>query len=177
MEVRLVPHPEHPGDAVDSVVATVARRSASELVLRYLVSGRIGEVVLPPSAPPERADNLWQTTCFEAFLRPVDAVPYVELNFSPSGRWAAYDFTAYRAGMVPLCLLAPPEIALARGENELTVSVRVGLDLPADDYAVALTAVVEERSGRKSYWAASHGGDAPDFHDPSCFVHRLPPPA
>ena len=37
-----------------------------------------------------------------------------------------------------------------------------------------LSAVLEEKDGTKSYWALAHGGDKPDFHDPGCFVARLP---
>ena len=176
MEVRLVPHPEQAPTAVDEIVVAVERPSASELALRYTVRGRIGEIVLPPPAPPQRSGNLWETTCFEAFLRR-SAASYVELNFSPSGQWAAYDFTAYRAGMVQLCLLAPPEIAVTGGAETLSVAVRLGLDLPGGDQALALAAVVEERSGAKTYWAVRHPAGAPDFHDPACFALRVPPPA
>ena len=35
-----------------------------------------------------RADELWRTTCFELFLRPDGGRGYVELNLSPSERWA-----------------------------------------------------------------------------------------
>jgi len=39
---------------------------------------------------------------------------------------------------------------------------------------VGLSAVIEESDGTKSYWALAHGSDKPDFHDPDCFVARLP---
>ena len=174
---KLRTHPSAPGTAVGEVSVEVERRSASDLRFRYVALGRIDEIVIPEPAAPLRAGNLWETTCFEAFLRPAAGSAYVELNFSPSGQWAAYDFTAYRAGMVQLCVPGPPEIRVSRSAERLELDVRLSLDLPADPYALVLAAVIEERSGGKSYWAANHVADAPDFHHPSCFVHELPPAA
>src|SRR5207253_6068780 len=51
-----------------------------------------------PEDEPGRADDLWQTTCFEAFLRRPGEESYREWNFAPSGQWAAYDLAAYREG-------------------------------------------------------------------------------
>ena len=42
---------------------------------------------------------------------------------------------------------------------------REGLDLK-----LALTAVVEDGSGRLSYWALRHAPGKPDFHHPDGFV-------
>ena len=41
-------------------------------------------------------------------------------------------------------------------------------------WQAAVTAVVEERDERKSYWAIDHFREAPDFHDPSGFLLNLP---
>ena len=55
---------------------------------------------------PARTDELWRSTCFELFLRFDDDERYVEFNFSPSTRWAAYAFDGYREGMAELPLAA-----------------------------------------------------------------------
>ena len=39
---------------------------------------------------------------------------------------------------------------------------------------MGLSAVLEDRRGRKSYWALAHASDTPDFHDPACFTAMLP---
>jgi hypothetical protein len=55
-----------------------------------------------------------------------------------------------------------------------------GLDLAklaladAPVWQAAVTAVIEERDERKSYWAIDHFGKAPDFHDPAGFLLNLP---
>ena len=38
----------------------------------------------------------------------------------------------------------------------------------------ACTVVIEEADGTKSFWAMAHPANAPDFHDPACFVLELP---
>lgn len=44
------------------------------------------------------------------------------------------------------------------------------------DTKMNLTAVIEEKDGTKSYWALKHPDGPPDFHNPDCFVARLPAP-
>ena len=61
----------------------------------------------PEATARVRTDELWRTTCFEAFVRTDGG--YVEYNLSPSGAWAAYRFDGYREGMRGL-EIAPPFI-------------------------------------------------------------------
>jgi hypothetical protein len=161
--------------AVDGVDFSLERRSATSLHLRYEVKGRIGELVVPARAAPIRTDNLWKTTCFELFLRRARSTAYRELNFSPSSRWAAYEFSAHRRGMVQAALPAPPVVEVTIGAEQLNVDVRVSLDLADEPYLLAAAAVIEEKNGRLSLWALSHAGAAPDFHHPDCFRLELPP--
>jgi hypothetical protein len=57
--------------------------------------------------------------------------------------------------------------------------VKLGFDslcgqVPAVALRLGLTAVVEDHSGRMSYWALRHPAEKPDFHDAGGFVARLP---
>lgn len=45
---------------------------------------------------------------------------------------------------------------------------------PALGWDIGLSAVIEEIDGTKSYWALAHPDGPPDFHDPTCFIARLP---
>jgi hypothetical protein len=175
MELTLWADPAYPSQCVDEIVATLERRSRTGLRLHYLVRGRVEGIVIPRAAAPVRTDNLWRTTCFEAFLRPRHLVSYREFNFSPSGAWAAYDFLAYRDGMSQAAMPAAPEIRLARGGDRLELDVLLSIDLPDEPYAISPTAVIEERNGGKSFWAYAHPGKGPDFHHPSCISEELPP--
>ena len=129
--------------------------------------------VIPEAEDPSRADELWKTTCFEAFLRETGSDAYQEWNFAPSGQWAAYGFEGYRDGMTELEVGASPYI---RREDNLTwwalgatIAVEAG-----KSWDLGLSVVLEERNGTKSYWALAHASDKPDFHAADCFVARLP---
>lgn len=171
MLYSLRPHPDHPPLTVSGVAVDVQRDGAA-LRLRYAVDGA-DRVVWPKPASPERGDELWRTTCFELFLRFDDDERYVEFNFSPSTRWAAYAFEAYRDGMAALARERPPMVE--RLGDGVVVDCDLG-GLPHGELAMALTAVVEEEGGVKSFWSLAHPPGAPDFHHPACFVARLPSP-
>src|SRR5688572_23280333 len=117
MQVRLWSHPANPSITPLDIHAGCERLSATVLRFRYLVRGAIGELVIPPRSSPIRANNLWRHSCFEAFLSPGEGPAYVELNFSPSSQWAAYDFEDYRQGMVQASLPAPPDIEVTRRDD------------------------------------------------------------
>ena len=99
---------------------------------------------------------MWQTTCFEAFLRAAGEDGYREWNFAPSGNWAAYDFTGHREGMAEADVGAPPYI---RMEDNFTWWAVGRDDRRRRRHGVAssgLSAVLEEKDGTKSYWALAH---------------------
>jgi len=48
--------------------------------------------------------------------------------------------------------------------------------LPRDViWQLGLSAVIEEKSGRKSYWALAHPPGEADFHHSDCFAHEFSP--
>lgn len=134
------------------------------------------DLLLPPAKLPERADDLWKTTCFELFVRPSGSDGYFELNFSPSFQWAAYEFTGYRQGRRAMEIL-DPGIWLSQPEGWFFLAVEGLPDFPAAALKIGLSAVIEEKDGTKSYWALMHPPGEPDFHHPDCFLLDLPPPA
>src|SRR5512146_1681051 len=174
MRQALIPHPATPCAALSALEVRVERDPAGRLTLRYRATGDSAAVKLPPLARPRRTDELWKHTCFEAFILPHGRSGYIELNFSPSGEWAAYSFEGYRAGMRPALDVGPPEIALARRGAGFEVAVAVDLSaaaaLPADAaWSVGLSAVIEGSDGRTAYWALAHPPGRPDFHHRDCF--------
>lgn len=177
LKAALLPHPRTPCAALASLEAHVAV-AGGVLRLSYRAEGEIARLALPSPAAPARRDGLWERTCFEAFLKRPGGEPYVELNLSPSGEWAAYRFDRYRAGMAPLDLPGAPHIRVHAEATPLILEAEVELGptiLPAGA-RLALSAVIEEASGRKSYWALAHPPDRPDFHAPVGFAFSLPLP-
>lgn len=175
----LYPLKIYPGltSAVTGIDVAIGR-GLGGMELTYRVSGDIAALRLPPFAQSTRTDELWKHTCFEVFIRPMPGDGYSEFNFSPSTQWAAYGFSGTRAGMHNI------DIKLRRIEAEQEAqlyTLAVALDLTPLSSAVTgtpwrvnLSAVIEETSGRKSYWALMHPADKPDFHNPDCFTLELP---
>lgn len=167
---RLARHPDTPCEAVTDLAAEAGRDGPGGLALRYVLAGALARLVLPPPARPGRADGLWRHTCFEAFVALGDG-GYLEFNFAPSGRWAAYRFEGYRRGMAPL-EVAPPRIQVEATDRRL--EMRVALDLGEHrPLRLGLTAVIEEPGGRLAYWALRHAAGPPDFHNVEGFVLGL----
>ena len=145
--------------------------------LEYVIVGDLGKIAWPEAAVASRTDGLWNATCFEAFLAQADG-RYIEFNFGPSRAWASYRFNGYRDGMAPAFDLQTPDIYIERGEQRFCLTAFI--ELPADGIgvvrSVALSAVIEETDGTKSYWALAHPPGKPDFHHPTCFTITLPAP-
>jgi hypothetical protein len=172
MRRRFICHPDFPSLAVSAIEVELVRR-AGALLFRYEVTGRIEDLLWPAPAPPERADGLWKHICFEAFLRDASGEGYYELNFSPSGQWAAYRFDGYRSGMRDADIEAPRIVTRIEQDRW---RLEAEATLPADASGpLGLSAVIEDRKGAKSYWALAHPPGKPDFHHPDCLVLDLPP--
>src|SRR5690242_17714432 len=104
MQFNLVPHPcTPPADPPFKVWVNVEHAASLAAVATTNLWFGVGAVtdrfVIPSPAERERTAELWKTTCFEAFLRPLGEQSYREWNFAPSGRWASYEFSGYRDGM------------------------------------------------------------------------------
>jgi hypothetical protein len=177
MQFNLVHHPATPPSEPLKVWASVdhpaSLGSVASTNIWFGVGAPAGRFVIPPPAEPTRADDLWQTTCFEAFLRIPGVDAYREWNFAPSGEWAANDFERHREGRANAEVAAP----YIRVEDNLTWWA-LGATIPVDAeaiWALGLSAVLEESEGTKSYWALAHPpGDKPDFHAADCFAASLP---
>jgi hypothetical protein len=173
----LTAHPSTPNDDVRSLAVQLRAEQPDILVFQYSLVADMSRVRVPRSGAGERADALWKHTCFEAFVAAKDAPGYHEFNFSPSGDWAVYRFSAYREGMSPAEIGRAPEISVRRRDDglELESAVRIGhlADLDVRHLRVALAAVVEDDHGRLSYWGLQHAPGKPDFHHSNGFALEL----
>jgi hypothetical protein len=180
-------HPASLCAAVTKIEVEIMRPRTSRLVLAYVVTGKIGDLVIPPVAAAARTDELWQHTCFEAFLCRSRGGAYYEFNFSPSTQWAAYQFSGYRTGMHVATEIGDPRIEVQSQSERYALRADLefdGLLLPASDeeggaraaWRLGLSAVIEEAGGRQSYWALAHPQGRPDFHHSVCFALEVPEP-
>jgi len=166
-------HPDSRCVAATHVEADIARPRPGSLILSYVVSGRIGDLRMPPIVAAARADELWRHTCFEAFVRPSTGSAYYEFNFSPSTRWAAYQFSSYRSGMRVATEIAAPRIEVRSNAESYTLQAALELDGLSLPWRIGLSAALEEINGRKSYWALAHPPGKADFHHADCFALEL----
>jgi hypothetical protein len=179
-------HPDTICAAVKQIVVDVARQRPGTLIFTYTITGRIDALAIPPLANAARTDDLWQHTCFEAFLRNAEGKGYCEFNFAPSTQWAAYRFSSYRAERHDLSEIDAPAIAVEAGADHYRLRASLDVDRlqflspngAAEDGNFAgrfgLAAVVEETGGHRSYWALAHPPGKPDFHHADCFALEVP---
>ncbi len=154
--------------------------TAGRLALHYLVYGNIRDVRLPVLAAPARADELWQHTCFEAFVGTTAGAAYYEFNFAPSTLWATYRFTGYRSGMAVATEIRAPAIEVSSAPERYSLHASLQIDelsaLPRDlPWRLGLAAITEDKRGGKSYWALAHPPGKPDFHHFDCLALEISP--
>ena len=174
--LELIAHPGKPPSAVSSIEARIISLDAQWLRLRWRIEDAQA-LVVPAFAGRGRADGLWQTTCFELFVRDGGGPAYVEFNLSPSERWNAYCFSETRTGQEEFALPQEPACTMRQGSSFAIFDAAIpAVPLFAGEPAIALSAVIEEEGGLLSYWALAHPAPQPDFHAPACFAAQLPAP-
>jgi hypothetical protein len=179
-------HPDTICAAVKQIEVEVARPRPANLAFTYTITGRIDALAIPPPVDAARTDDLWQHTCFEAFLRDAAADDYYEFNFAPSTQWAAYRLSGYRSERRDVSEIDAPAIAVETGAERYRLRATLDVDrlqlLSPKGSAGAtrlarrfgLAAVIEETSGRRSFWALAHPPGKPDFHHADCFTLEVP---
>jgi hypothetical protein len=175
--VTLVRHPDTPCNAVHAVTASVSRDASGTLTAHYVINGEVAGLNVPEARPAHVGRELWRHTCCEIFISAGGAA-YQEFNFAPSGAWAGYAFDAYRyGGPLDEALDPPPVSALSvltdQHSIEIRAAIRLDRGLAAEKLLLALSAVIEERNGRLSYWALRHPPGKPDFHHRDGFTLEL----
>jgi hypothetical protein len=175
---ELICHPHSPSRVARAAAAEVTRTPDGKLSLHYALQGDVARMNVPPPAPPRIGWKLWRRTCCEVFVRAAGEDGYHELNFSPSGEWAAYAFTGYREGTSLVDEALNPQIAVESREQRLDLYALV--DLPRLSPVCArgrlrlgLALIIEEDNGGMSYWALKHAPGKPDFHHRDAFALEL----
>jgi hypothetical protein len=162
----LEPHPATPCAALRTLHVSIDRKGEALRVV-YRLNGEIGRLCIPKARAPSAAAELWQHTCCELFLARSGESRYREFNFSPSGEWAAYEFSNYREGMRRLDVSLPIAVRQSAQRLELEASVPAP---KADKLLAGVSAVIEEQGGALSYWALKHAPGKPDFHHRDAFA-------
>jgi hypothetical protein len=173
-------HPSTRSVTVRAIRALVRRSASAQLQLTFRLDGDIRRISIPSPSVPRIAADLWQHTCFEAFIAMEGQPAYYEFNFAPSGEWAIYAFSDYRNGSLLTNETMRPDIVVHRTDSRLELESLLSLNSlssihPRAALRIGLSAVIEARDGL-SYWALRHPADKPDFHDATGFALALEPP-
>jgi hypothetical protein len=173
-------HPSRSPEAVRAIRVLVRRSANAELRMTFRLDGDISRIRVPSPGTARIATELWQHTCFEAFVAVEGQPAYHEFNFAPSGEWAVYAFRGYRNGGPVANEVMRPQIAASSTGSRLELDALVRLDglsaiHPRAVLRMGLSAVIEASDGL-SYWALRHPLDKPDFHDAGGFALQLEPP-
>jgi hypothetical protein len=172
-------HPSTRPETVRAIQVRVRRSVSAELRMTFRLDGDIPRIRVPSPDLPRFATELWQHTCFEAFIAVDGQAAYHEFNFAPSGEWAVYAFRGYRNGGPLANEMMRPHIAVRSTGSRLELDALVclhGLSAihPQASLRIGLSAVIEAGDGL-SYWALRHPVGKPDFHDADGFVLLLDP--
>lgn len=172
MKFQLVPFEKN---GLTSVLNLTGEIQFSEVLsISYHLKGNLSDIVIPQlSARPSVQDKLWETTCFEFFLKLRGAQKYFEWNLSPSGEWNQFEFDSYRERSKQAHLIQLPKISTSQGQGQFQLDCTVNLSSLkriSSSWQIGVTAVLEHSDGERSYWALRHLGDKPDFHLSDSFI-------
>jgi hypothetical protein len=174
------------------ITGSIERRDR-HLAIRYDLVGDLAEVVVPLEVGDgqgraflaRRKHELWKTTCFEFFLGIKHSDRYWEFNLSPAGHWNVYRFDGYRQAMQEEMALTTLPFKVQHQPEVLSIALDFDLSsigaLPASNklapldraLEVAITAVIESKSGEITYWALTHPGSEADFHRRDSFIIQV----
>lgn len=159
--------------------------SNGKLTIVYLLTGSVDQIQLlgNPPVPSARADELWKSTCFEWFVKSSSSKKYWEFNAAPTGFWNFYELEDYRTHLKSSPLVEAPQFSLSpelSSSDHYQFKVEVNMsDLFSNDLTlsqsgrIAITSVIQWKSGEVSYFSLQHPLTKPDFHSDDGFTISL----
>ncbi|MEM8832592.1 MAG: DOMON-like domain-containing protein, partial [Cyanobacteria bacterium P01_G01_bin.19] len=135
-------------------------RLNNQLKIKYILTGELAEIIIPQANKScDRRYDLWEHTCFEFFVRSKNSKKYWEFNLSPSGNWNVFYFLDYRLNIAEEQAFKSFPFEITQNPESLTVEAIVDLekiDIGDRKLDLAITAVIEDKTEKLSYWALTH---------------------
>lgn len=146
----------------------------------YKISNLIESVALTSrKTKPQRTIGLWNSTCFELFLKNKGSNEYIEFNFSSSHDWNCFKFQNQNDQLREWTQLNKVEITSFRDTNLYHLKVTfLKPQLPSNFQELerllySTTTVIKHSDDSYSYWAIKHTDNKPNFHHPESFVELV----
>jgi hypothetical protein len=163
--------------SLDLSVTGEVSRIANQLTINYRLAGDLSQVLIPSlTVNPHRQFELWEATCFEFFIAPVNESYYWEFNLAPSGNWNVFRLDNYRQGLKNEEAVVSLPMQIRQNNKLVNLDLQLNLDtLVPENQAldISVTAVIQDQSKKFSYWALQHTGEAADFHRRDSFILRI----
>lgn len=142
------------------------------LKLSYKILSGLDEVLFSRSEEEHRrVIGLWESTCFECFIKKPNTTNYYEFNFSTEGHWDCFYFKRPGDQLKECELVQRPQINISHNETELSITVEIDTSQLTPDFwnesnmEFGLTSVIEDKQNNISYWAIKHLDTKPNFHN------------
>ena len=153
---------------------------AGMLKVVYELSGDLDEVLLSkPLLNPARKMGLWESTCFEMFIKNAHDEQYLEFNVTSEYNWNVFNFPHKGARIKEFQGISNIGISGEITKDSFCLNYSIPLDkLPpklwsTGNMKIGLSSVVETKEGDLSYWALSHPDKKPNFHHQESFTYDL----
>lgn len=149
-------------------------RSGDWLSLDYLLEADLDLLQIPKTtSQPQFKEELWKTTCFEAFLKSSSSA-YLEWNFSPSGDYWNQGFVDYRK-VDPQFKELTPLLIQVESDQTQNKCLRIRSKVPLEDEYVklGLASAVHLKNDECLYFSLKHSENRPDFHRADSFLIDL----
>lgn len=141
-----------------------------ELVFKW--QDKANEIIFSNSPVAGRYHELWQHTCFEAFVMPVTSANnknYFEINLNTQKAWNVYQFEDYRSPQPPIECANAEVVDFQFKENLLRAKVKFN-KMEFKKLKVSLCAVLNVKEVGNTYWSFKHADTKPNFHHFDSFV-------
>lgn len=150
------------------------------LKVAFELTGNIKKILISnPEQLPSRVIGLWESTCFEMFIKNKKLDEYFEFNCSSANNWNVFHFQKPRSALKEYLSVANLASSTVKKEDALTLSFWIDLKkFPGSFWQegqmnLGLTSVLESVSGELSYWALEHLDTKPNFHHGNSFTFQL----
>jgi hypothetical protein len=176
MKKKFALQPFEPVSLNLSVTGEVSR-IANQLTINYRLAGDLSQILIPSvTVSPHRQFELWEATCFEFFIAPVNESYYWEFNLAPSGNWNIFRLDDYRQGLKNEETVVSLPMQIQQHDKLVILDLQLSLDMliPRNQALdISVTTVIQDQSNNFSYWALQHTGAAADFHRREDFTLQI----
>ena len=170
MKLPLLPF--RPVECVEDMFCDISVSPSTKAIsICYRIKGNLAQILWAGKKKHVTSSlELWHSTCFECFFGSACTSEYYELNQSPAGDSAFYNFAYYRGKKRTSDTSVGYNFTLSLDDYEC--NARIDMPLPYQiPFYFGPAVIIEDNENELHYFGISHPKGAPDFHSRS--HHKL----